>query len=572
MPITDVLIEKLGKKYLFIPMYYTLHDISELVVNQEGYEENNTYVVLLDGMDTYRAALFLDLEQQLADLTEDERELVYHERLIMDYDLPPVTRAVAVTTADNARQIKQWLNQNPGEIMLVLDEEQRQVVAVFCNVVMGGGDVDRSLVRSHVQSAVGRVWNYFDQRQRVQFTAFYPQQAQANQRYAIYVYAHREQLRTAIVADAQQFEDRLTDRPSAATSGSELRLVRDARLSVHLDAETIGFYPSQQTQLWNGDWVRFGFAFTMPDDGASVLVTAHIAVEGVDMASIQFTIDAVTKPTNALHRALMDDINSAQVAQTYRKIFVSYSRRDTHVVKAFRTVQMMTGDEVLMDTFSLRPGEQWRAGLARLIASADVFMLFWSRHSAASDNVRDEWDYALKHRCPETRCSTFIRPVYWEQPLVSPHVDLGHLHFRYVPLTQAHDPATASAPVLDINRAHEQLLQMPQTIQELPGLAKPLETRFAGLTTELDRLPIPVRYELGHAAYQVYEQMRQAPIKVADTAVSILDCMRTAMSMSAGQVTSHDVQDCMALLTDDTPAALRSAMVQLQQVVAKHQH
>jgi hypothetical protein len=114
---------------------------------------------------------------------------------------------------------------------------------------------------------------------------------------------------------------------------------------------------------------------------------------------------------------------------------VSYSRKDAAVAEAFRLAQLALGNEVFMDTYSIRTGENWQAALAKAIDTADIFQLFWSAHAAESPNVHDEWDYALKYRCPNTRCADFIRPVYWEQPLpVPPPPELGHLNFRFVPL------------------------------------------------------------------------------------------------------------------------------------------
>jgi hypothetical protein len=82
-------------------------------------------------------------------------------------------------------------------------------------------------------------------------------------------------------------------------------------------------------------------------------------------------------------------------------------------------------------------GEDWRSALASAIDQSDIFQLFWSDNSAGSPNVRDEWEYALQHKCPETRCVGFIRPVCWNDPIKpSPPEELGHLNFKYVPLDE----------------------------------------------------------------------------------------------------------------------------------------
>lgn len=66
----------------------------------------------------------------------------------------------------------------------------------------------------------------------------------------------------------------------------------------------------------------------------------------------------------------------------------------------------------------------------KMIDNADLFQLFWSTGAAQSVYVRQEWQYALQR----SRGEGFIRPVYWEQPLVSPPVELKHVHFASLEL------------------------------------------------------------------------------------------------------------------------------------------
>ncbi len=89
-----------------------------------------------------------------------------------------------------------------------------------------------------------------------------------------------------------------------------------------------------------------------------------------------------------------------------------------------------------MDTYSIRTGENWRTALAKAIDRTDIFQLFWSPSSAGSPNVRDEWDYALNHRCAADGCECFIRLVFWQEPMPDPPSELSHLNFKYVPFTE----------------------------------------------------------------------------------------------------------------------------------------
>jgi len=101
-------------------------------------------------------------------------------------------------------------------------------------------------------------------------------------------------------------------------------------------------------------------------------------------------------------------------------------------VQACRSAYQALGFDVLIDMDSLRAGQKFDQALMRLIDTSDIFQLFWSRRSAESAYVRKEWEYALAH----ARGEGFIRPVYWELPLVPPPEPLAQFHFKYIELPQ----------------------------------------------------------------------------------------------------------------------------------------
>jgi hypothetical protein len=124
-----------------------------------------------------------------------------------------------------------------------------------------------------------------------------------------------------------------------------------------------------------------------------------------------------------------DDLRAEEVRR-YRKIFASYSHRDGEVVAAVRRYSEITGDRYLVDSDTLRSGEIWSTRLEELIEEADVFQLFWSRHSMHSPHVRHEWEHALSLGRDQ-----FVRPVFWEEPFPEdatvglPPESLQQLHF-----------------------------------------------------------------------------------------------------------------------------------------------
>jgi len=272
----------------------------------------------------------------------------------------------------------------------------------------------------------------------VEFAAYHPPEAKAGAPMLFLVYAFTDLAQLAVEQDAATYIERLggtLPAPRLATEKPSLRV--NTPLTVIL-------YPSwqeetwQQTQRWNGAWLRFAFDLPIPPNIEDrISVTVSIQVRGFEIARISdcaihvFKPIAITAPpTNPLAAAKL----MARQTRPYQSIFVSYSRKDKAVVDAYRVAQLALGNQVFIDTYSIRVGENWRAALAEAIDRADVFQLFWSRNAAASENVQDEWDYALHYRCADDGCVTFIRPVYWELPVPPIPEPLSHLNFVYAQL------------------------------------------------------------------------------------------------------------------------------------------
>jgi hypothetical protein len=64
-------------------------------------------------------------------------------------------------------------------------------------------------------------------------------------------------------------------------------------------------------------------------------------------------------------------------------------------------------------------------------ASHDLFQLYWSRSSAHSPQVEEEWQLALQVAASKP-AAEFVRPVYWTIPMPEPPKALAPLHFRYL--------------------------------------------------------------------------------------------------------------------------------------------
>lgn len=286
--------------------------------------------------------------------------------------------------------------------------------------------------------------------EEVQFTAYYPREAVAGVRSGLYVYTHLAGALELTQKDVRKFIDELGGSiPAPRTAKQTARLQRGTVLTVTPECDDVEFNPPSLTKSWDDDYTRFEFEFKPAASliGEPLIGAVGVSVGGVEIASVKFVCDVVEKrspessilspapsptpPENPLAAAEL----RSESAALYQRIFISYSRKDVEVVETYRKAQLALGNEVFMDTYSIRSGEDWQAALARGIRDAEIFQLFWSENSAASSNVRDEWEYALEYKCAETRCDGFIRPVFWTKPMpVKPPEELGHLNFKYIPL------------------------------------------------------------------------------------------------------------------------------------------
>lgn len=77
-----------------------------------------------------------------------------------------------------------------------------------------------------------------------------------------------------------------------------------------------------------------------------------------------------------------------------KKIFISYSRRDTEYVKSLVDALRKQGFEVWFDK-NIRTGTDWDDTIEEELKKADAIVLILSKTSVASENVKDEISYAI---------------------------------------------------------------------------------------------------------------------------------------------------------------------------------
>jgi hypothetical protein len=233
-----------------------------------------------------------------------------------------------------------------------------------------------------------------------------------------------------VQADIHKFEDELGGViPRPKVTRDPVEVAQGVPITVIPECNLLTFDPVSLTKRWTGEMVRFGFDFRPTEAKIDEVLSIRISIQigAVEIAHLNCLSEVVEGAAEVPPIPAAMPVNNplaeakakyqSQGVQPYQRIFISYSRQDTEIVDAFRFAQLALGNEVFMDTYSIPPGVDWRAYLAKAIDEAEIFQLFWSENSASSENVRHEWEYALEQKCPDTQCVSFIRPMYWSKPL-----------------------------------------------------------------------------------------------------------------------------------------------------------
>jgi hypothetical protein len=288
--------------------------------------------------------------------------------------------------------------------------------------------------------------------ENVQFTVYRPKAVAPVKWCPLLVFAHLDERRdddsddfdpiaevkrraaAALGDDAQDYGDTTTDSAGAVPRMGELTFVPEV--------EGVVFNPPRQTILWieSVHEVAFRMQAGAALDGTTARGRMSVFLGGILLADVNLRFSVTS---GAPERAKPTESTSAR---PYRKIFASYSHRDTAVVEQFEAMARALGDRYLRDWKDLRAGEQWGKRLAQMIGEADVFQLFWSSASMSSAFVRKEWEHALS-----LGREHFVRPVYWENPMPTtpglPPLELSRLHFQRIGGEDAPDPAASAKPV-----------------------------------------------------------------------------------------------------------------------------
>jgi len=275
----------------------------------------------------------------------------------------------------------------------------------------------------------------------VMFTVYRRKTLVPNKWYPLLAFAHLSERRPdappdepdPVVAVTQQAQAILGAAFAAfkeSTEDSSQPIPRSGELMFKPSVPGVEFNPPSRTFKWEESVHREEFKMRASPEldgqvtrGCLRVFLGPIIVAEVNLA---FKVGSITGATDTTPD-LIDK------ARPFRKVFASYSHKDTAIVEQIEKLvhDSHLGLEYLRDVTKLRSGEEWNESLLQMIDSADLFQLFWSTNSMRSEYVKREYERALARRLPG-----FVRPVYWEQPFPErpeeglPPENLKRLHFE----------------------------------------------------------------------------------------------------------------------------------------------
>lgn len=201
--------------------------------------------------------------------------------------------------------------------------------------------------------------------------------------------------------------------------GGAHHAARGAEISVTLSSPDVQIDEPEQTQRWQGRYLRFSFDYFVPEGHPrqQILLRAAVYIGGVPATRLSIRIDCGA-PGGTFPSVQRLDVKSA---------FMSYSCEDRYdVLRIVQGIQQVRPDmKVFIDVDSLRSSENWKERLLQEIDNSDVLYLCWSEAASKSANVEMEWRYAYSQKGAEGIETLALCPV----EICPPPQELRDMHF-----------------------------------------------------------------------------------------------------------------------------------------------
>jgi pSer/pThr/pTyr-binding forkhead associated (FHA) protein len=263
--------------------------------------------------------------------------------------------------------------------------------------------------------------------EHLRFTAFHPKEVAVDSWNTLIIYTYIEAAIEDIYRDVALLQREWESGVRKLSGGGKPLLPHATNITIVPECRGVLFNPKRVTLQWSDDWHRSIFRFYARRELAGLSRNGRINIFAGPLLVGTLRMAMLFEEQERLDPI---DAGDADIStRPYERIFVSYSQQDKIVIRACQDMYRTLGFDELIKIDQMRDSQILQEGVKEGIEQAEIFQLFWSEHAAKSESVAREWEYALQLK----RGEGFLRPVYWEIPLVSPPDTLGPFYFSYLP-------------------------------------------------------------------------------------------------------------------------------------------
>jgi pSer/pThr/pTyr-binding forkhead associated (FHA) protein len=261
--------------------------------------------------------------------------------------------------------------------------------------------------------------------EHLRFTAFHPKEVAVETWNSLLVYTYIESALENIYQDVNLLL-RETEIGGGVANKVNPLLPHGTNITIIPECRGVLFNPRRVTLQWSEDWHRSIFRFSARRDLAGLSRNGRINIFAGPLLVGTLRMAMLFEEQERIDPLIED---AAISTKPYQGIFASYSHHDKVVMQACQEMYRTLGFDASLQIDQMRSWQELSAEVQAGIEQAEVFQLFWSEQAAKSEYVRQEWEYALRLN----RGESFMRPVYWEVPLVKPPNTLAPFYFSYLP-------------------------------------------------------------------------------------------------------------------------------------------
>lgn len=215
-------------------------------------------------------------------------------------------------------------------------------------------------------------------------SAFAPSEVERGDEMMVQVYVYEDSRHEELQADAEQADK---DKPTERSHNPlNFNIQQGDVVTVELSIRHLSEQIQRKSFVWQGKTAKVYFFVDVPEDfdKRRVLAEITLSVNNMPLGELAFA-------TNVTDTYSLDKQLSDVTSKLYKKVFISYSHKDTDVINAIAEAYRALGTvDYFYDRHSLEPGERYEKTIIEYIEKCDLFMLCWSQNAKESKWVNFE--------------------------------------------------------------------------------------------------------------------------------------------------------------------------------------